>query len=571
MSSTYDLHPIIHTFHANEPVLKGYSAIIDIIASYEGRIVLLDLYPGVDKEEILSSLRDLSVGLIIDVDTLKKESQELEAALWPCITDDRVFGYRCDKPLSFCFDEQKVAEAKRANAHTDHLRVLLVGVGASLLAEEALLLYFDLTRFEIQERFERGMPNWLFCNGGAPALEKFKRGYFIEWRMADAHKREIWERIDWVVDTHTPGEPKTVRAQAVRRALSDLSSQPFRMEPYFTPGVWGGQWMRSHFALPAEKPNYAWCFDGVPEENSLNLGFGDVVIKIPAINAVLLHPETLLGDRVYERYGAEFPIRFDLLDTMGGGNLSLQVHPLPEYIRSTFGMAYTQHESYYILDAGEDSAVYLGLKEGVDRDRMAEELYAAQERGTPFDSHRYINALPAKKHDHFSIPAGTIHCSGKNTVVLEISSTPYIFTFKLYDWGRVGLDGEKRPIHLDHALANVQWERDVQWVTRELVDRIEVVDEADGYQIEYTGLHESEPIATERYTVSGVCEVTMDGSVQVVNLVEGRRACIESPTGAFAPFELHYAETAIIPAAVNTYVIVAQDGETVKLIAARIR
>lgn len=202
---------------------------------------------------------------------------------------------------------------------------------------------------------------------------------------------------------------------------------------------------------------------------------------------------------------------------------------------------------------------------------MAEELYAAQERGTPFDSHRYINALPAKKHDHFSIPAGTIHCSGKNTVVLEISSTPYIFTFKLYDWGRVGLDGTKRPIHLDHALANVQWERDAQWVTRELVDRIEVVDEADGYQIEHTGLHESEPIATERYTVSGVCEVTMDGSVQVVNLVEGRRAYIKSPTGAFAPFELHYAETAIIPAAVNTYVIVAQDGETVKLIAARIR
>ena len=102
----------------------------------------------------------------------------------------------------------------------------------------------------------------------------------------------------------------------------------------------------------------------MPEENSLLLEAGGRVVEIPAMDLVLSQPRELLGERTFARFGAEFPIRFDFLDTMGGGNLSLQVHPLTEYIRDTFGMAYTQDESYYMLDADDDAVVYLGLKTG---------------------------------------------------------------------------------------------------------------------------------------------------------------------------------------------------------------
>jgi mannose-6-phosphate isomerase class I len=103
---------------------------------------------------------------------------------------------------------------------------------------------------------------------------------------------------------------------------------------------------------------------------------------------------------------------------------------------------------------GKDGCVYLGLKEGVDRERMIADLRAAQEDDTQFDTDKYVNKWPAKKHDHFLIPAGTPHCSGKN-LVLEISATPYIFTFKMWDWGRLGLDGRPRPIHriVSHSAA----------------------------------------------------------------------------------------------------------------------
>src|ERR1700739_4027151 len=224
-------------------------------------------------------------------------------------------------------------------------------------------------------------------------------------------------------------------------------------------------------------PNYAWFFDCVPEENSLLLSFGGTCVEIPAMNLTLLYPRELLGDAVLSRFGAEFPIRFDLLDTMGGGNLSLQVHPKTEYIRREFGMNYTQDESYYLLDAGTDGSVYLGLRPGVDAEAMIRDLRLAQKGGPQFKAAKYVNQFPARKHDHFLIPAGTVHCSGRNSMVLEISATPYIFTFKLWDWERLGLDGQPRPIHLDYGLANIVWSRDTEWVQQNLINRIQPLGE----------------------------------------------------------------------------------------------
>ena len=217
----------------------------------------------------------------------------------------------------------------------------------------------------------------------------------------------------------------------------------------------------------------AWCFDCVPEENSLLLGSARMRVEVPAIDLVFRHPRELLGEAVHARFGAEFPIRFDFLDTWDGGNLSLQVHPLTEYIQEKFGMHYTQDESYYLLDAGPDGNVYLGLKDNIDREAMIRDLRAAQEGAKPFPAEKYVNSCRRRKHDHFLIPAGTIHCSGENTMVLEISATPYIFTFKLWDWGRMGLDGKPRPIHIEHGVRNIQWDRTTKWARANLIKRFE--------------------------------------------------------------------------------------------------
>lgn len=155
--------------------------------------------------------------------------------------------------------------------------------------------------------------------------------------------------------------------------------------------------MKSVCGLDPEKPNYAWSFDGVPEENSLLLDVDGIVVETPAINLVHEEAKALLGDKVHARFGTEFPIRFDFLDTIGGGNLSLQVHPLTEYIQDTFGMHYTQDESYYILDAAEnaDTHVYLGCKTGIQPEEFQKALEDSQQTGQ-FDAERFVNVIPAK-------------------------------------------------------------------------------------------------------------------------------------------------------------------------------
>jgi mannose-6-phosphate isomerase class I len=485
-----------------------------------------------------------------------KSPSEIEPLVSSVLGDDPVFGRMNSLEIEDFFDSGKLTSAREKVRNWKQGLLVIVGTGASLLSEEPdLLVYADLARWEIQQRQRRNEVG----NLGADNLQespgqKYKRAFFVDWRAADHLKKSLLQKIDFWLDSN--GDiPKLVTGRAVRDGLKQIAGRPFRVVPYFDPGPWGGHWMEEVCGLPTGMPNHAWCFDCVPEENSLVLSFGGTRIEIPAMNLTLLYPRELLGDAVFSRFGAEFPIRFDLLDTMGGGNLSLQVHPKTQFIREHFGMQYTQDESYYLLDAGENGSVYLGTRSQINRDAMTRELKEAQTNDHPFRAEKYVNKFPAKKHDHFLIPAGTIHCSGKNTMVLEVSATPYIFTFKLWDWDRLGMNGLPRPIHLEHGLTNIEWNRDTEWVRKNLINRIEPVREGPGWREERTGLHELEFIETRRHWFTNSTPHDTLDTVNVLNLVEGEEAIVESPTGAFDPFIVHYAETFIVPAAVGAYKI----------------
>ena len=570
----YDKYPTIKFDARGECVRRGWDGIVsELSAVVKGRgkcVLAVETYPGVDDAEIVSALRRLGADLWIDTRAVLLPEERIKEKIAPIITDDRVFGRMYFGELADFQDaEGRRAAAEKIGEATG--LAVVYGFGASELVDHDVLVYADMARWEIQMRFRRGAPNYLTDNGGEDALRKFKQGYFLEWRLADRIKRRLLDRIDFYLDTNRANDPVMLSGAAFRGALAYAAQRPLRTVPYFDPGVWGGQWMKNVCGLDPTAKNYAWCFDGVPEENSLYFEISGVRVEVPASNLVFYKPKELLGPRVFARYGAEFPIRFDFLDTMGGQNLSLQVHPTTDYIHDKFGMSYTQDESYYILDAGDDACVYLGLKDGVDPDEMLSALREARDGGKPFDAEKYVNRFPAKKHDHFLIPAGTVHCSGKNCMVLEVSATPYIFTFKLWDWGRLGLDGKPRPIHLEHGERVIQWDRRTEWVRENLVDRATPAESGDGFTAEKTGLHELEPIETVRYTVTDKVSLDTGNGVNVLNLVEGDSALVESPTGSFEPFEVHYAETFIVPAAVGEYTVKPKGCDKIKLLRATVR
>ena len=554
----YNKHPEVSVRGFDAHAWRGWNDIITTlntrVLTSRKTVLVIDCYPGVRLEELERNvLARFGNAVRINVETARRDEHTLSEMLARNLTDDRVFGVLSCHQLAEFFDAEALTALQKQVAEAAVL-VIVYGSGAALVHPGDVLVYADMPRWEIQQRMRAGeLGNWGVENLTEDMLRRYKRAFFVEWRVFDRHKTPLLKRCDFLLDTTQADAPAMVSGEALRAGLKQTTQQPFRVVPFFDPGVWGGQWMKQRFDLDPAKPNYAWCFDCVPEENSLLMRFGDVRIEIPSIDVVLLQPRALLGEKVHARFGAEFPIRFDFLDTVGGQNLSFQVHPLTEYIQQQFGMHYNQDESYYILDAEPGAVVYLGTQTGTRPEAMMDDLRQAARGEKPFDDARFVNQIPAKKHDHFLIPAGTVHCSGAGTMVLEISATPYIFTFKLWDWGRLGLDGLPRPVHLDHGEQVIDWQRDTQWVNDHLVNRIEPVAEGEGWREERTGLHEREFIETRRHWFSGPVVHHTEGGVNVLNLVEGDEARVDSPSGAFEPFVVHYAETFIIPAAVGEY------------------
>lgn len=539
-------------------VIQGWENICSLLEEHLKAYPALavDFYTGVYEEEVINELHLLSPALFIDTRDLMKPESEIKAMTARFMTDDVLFGYMTNITLNDYFDQDKLKKAREEVIATKG-KVVVVGSGAAMVVPaEAVLVYADMARWEIQQRFRRHEVKALGIDNRKDAVSlQYKRGYFNDWRVCDKYKESLFDKVDFWLDTHIATEPKMIDQTTFFKGIEETVHSPFRVVPFFDPAPWGGQWMKEVCDLDPEKENYGWCFDCVPEENSLYFEVNGVRFELPSVDLVLLKTRELLGEPVEARFGKDFPIRFDFLDTVGGGNLSVQVHPTTQFIRENFGMYYTQDESYYLLDAKEGATVYLGLKTGIDKNEMIEDLRKAQKGEIVFNTEKYVNKLPAKKHDHYLIPGGTVHCSGSEALVLEISSTPNLFTFKLWDWQRLGLDGKPRPINVERGKEVIDWKRDTEYVKQHLANHLTKISEGDGWREERTGLHPNEFIETRRHWFTKPVTHHTNNSVNVLNLIEGEEAIIESPNGAFKPFVVHYAETFIIPANVNEYII----------------
>ena len=236
---------------------------------------------------------------------------------------------------------------------------------------------------------------------------------------------------------------------------------------------------------------------------------------------------------------------------MGGGHLSIQCHPSETYMRETFGLPYTQHETYYVVDTKPGAEIFLGLREDADLEAFRAEATRAEDPGHELDPERYLQTHPAVQHRLYLIPAGTPHASGADNLVLEISATPYLYTLRFYDWLRRDLSGELRPVHLDHAFSNLDPSRSGAAVRRDLIPEPRPIREGAGWVELELGRLPDLFFAVHRLDFDDAIEDDTAGRFHVLNLVAGEQVDIEF--GAGETHGLAYAETIVIPASVGGY------------------
>jgi mannose-6-phosphate isomerase class I len=382
----------------------------------------------------------------------------------------------------------------------------------------------------------------------------YKRMYFVDWPVLNRHRAALLPDIDVFIDAQRPDEPAFMTGGDFRDGLEAMAENYVRVRPWFEPGPWGGEWIKEHIpGLSKSARNYAWSFELISPENGVALESGGILLEASFDFLMFQSHHKVLG-KFGDRFGYEFPIRYDFLDTFDGGNLSLQCHPRPEYIYRNFGEPFTQDESYYILDCKPGARVFLGFTEDVDVPAFRDELEKGAREGTPVVVERHVATVGARKHDLFLIPAGTIHCSGVDNLVLEISSTPYIYTFKMYDWMRMDLDGAPRPLNIARAFDNLAFERRGERARQELISRPEVIAEGADWRLVHLPTHPDHLYDVHRFEFATSVEGVTDGSCHVMNVVDGEWITLESGGGMRQRF--NYAETFIVPAAAGSYRLV---------------
>jgi mannose-6-phosphate isomerase class I len=442
---------------------------------------------------------------------------------------------------------------------------VVFGPGSALQAHDRLW-YADIPKSLSLERIRKGLAGNIGQQTGEGGSEQ--RLLFVDWPLLDRHKQTLLPRIDRYVDLGEPESPRSLGGDALRASLQGLAEGPFRVRPTFVPGPWGGQWLRRRLGIATDASNLAWSYELITPESGLLLG-GDDAVEVGFELLMAAEGERILGPELAARFGTSFPIRFDYLDTLEGGHLSIQCHPSEEYAREVFGLQFTQHETYYVMDTTLGAKVFLGLREDADLGAFREAAEQAERAGIAFDPERFLQAHPAEQHRLYLIPGGTPHASGAGNLVLEISATPYLYTLRFYDWLRRNLDGELRPVHLAHAFANLDPTRRGESVRRDLIQQPVVKAAGPGFTELQLGELDELFFAVDRLDFEDEVAVETRGRFHVLNLVAGEEVAVETARGDSHP--LAYAETLVIPATVSGYRLQRRQGPACKVVKALVK
>ncbi|AWH83746.1 mannose-6-phosphate isomerase [Flavobacterium album] len=221
-----------------------------------------------------------------------------------------------------------------------------------------------------------------------------------------------------------------------------MEMYPLIFEPILKDRIWGGTKLETDLGktnLPTKTTGESWELSAVNGDVSV-VKDGAYAGK-PLTELLEKYPAEILGTKVHEQFGTQFPLLFKFLDARE--DLSIQVHPNDELAKKRHN-SFGKTEMWYVMQADEGSRIIVGFKH---KSNPEEYLKHLEDKNLI----EILNEVPAEKGQTFFLETGTIHAIGAGIVIAEIQQTSDI-TYRIYDWDRVDANGKGRELHVDLAL-----------------------------------------------------------------------------------------------------------------------
>ena len=317
---------------------------------------------------------------------------------------------------------------------------------------------------------------------------------------------------------------------------------PSKFEPFLRTMVWGGTKIAPYKGLETDIPHIgeSWEISGYEEHPTAVVGGADAGRTVNEL--VARYQDALVGRKVYARYGDEFPLLIKFIDA--ARDLSIQVHPNDAIAEKNHGKGFRgKTEMWYVIDADPGGALYCGLNAAI----TPEEYSARVADGTITD---VLTRYEVRPGDVFFLPAGRIHAICSGCLVAEIQQTSDL-TYRIYDYGRKGLDGKPRELHTELAREAIDY--------RVLPEYRTIYNHALDKEIEVV---RCEFFTTSVLDLSRPFEkslATLD-SFLVVMCISGQGELIDDEPEGPAAVSLRQGETVLIPATSRGVRFVPQGG-----------
>lgn len=520
---------------------------------------------------IQASMKNVPVSTY-STEALWKDSDVLHEKLLEYLPEDRetdpvlLFGRLYDENIQSLMEpaniDAAVAQIKDFAANGEGI-MIVYGNGALISELRDLCdmkVYMDMTQKRTILNIRSGKGGNLGIKKKGTYLEMIRHSYYVDFEACFPLRQELVrdDIVQYYLTGDHPEQIQMIDIPRLKELFSTMVKYPLRCRPVYLEGVWGGYYVKRLRNLPDDMKNCAWVFDLIPMEVSIVADLGKFQLEFPFYFFVQIVGPMLMGEKVAEKFHGYFPVRFNYDDTYhSSGNMSVQVHPKREYVQDRYNELGRQDESYYIVVAGQEAKTYCGFTQGFDKDEFLACVKRAENDKIPFDHDKYVNSVPSVPGMQFMLPAGTIHASGRNQVILEIGSlTIGSYTYKMYDYLRKDLDGKPRPIHSYHGSRVLDYTRTADWVSENLVQKPQVVRQTEDFCEYIVGQHDLIYFSLRNVRFPQRYTDEASDRFHVLVLVEGERCMIRSLSDPDKYFIQEYMDMVVVPAHFGEYEVV---------------